>query len=134
MLHLLGFFPSSHSTVLLLGIPRRSNRQGSPTREDRDREAQACGDVNKGSCVRGGAHVRFCCWHCVGSGTNTFVLVLSLGCHSIYLVHDDQKEKDFELEMSWIGDETGGKHLPVPKELHDEAEQKAKDALENFAE
>ena len=41
--------------------------------------------------------------------------------HSIYLVHDDAKEKEFELEMSWIGDETGGLHLPVPKALHDEA-------------
>ncbi|KAF7790888.1 hypothetical protein EIP86_001846 [Pleurotus ostreatoroseus] len=50
----------------------------------------------------------------------------------IYLVHDDAKEKDFELEMSWIGDETGGLHLPVPKDLHDEAEQKAKAALETF--
>ena len=54
--------------------------------------------------------------------------------YSIYLVHDDSKEKEFELEMSWIGDETGGLHLPVPQELHDEAEQKAKDALESFAE
>ena len=51
---------------------------------------------------------------------------------SIYLVHDDAKEKEFELEMSWIGDETNGIHLPVPKALHQEAEQKAKDALENF--
>ncbi|KAI0796550.1 20S proteasome subunit [Abortiporus biennis] len=50
----------------------------------------------------------------------------------IYLVHDDAKEKEFELEMSWIGDESGGIHLPVPKDLHQEAEQKAKDALENF--
>jgi 20S proteasome subunit alpha 7 len=51
---------------------------------------------------------------------------------SIYLVHDDAKEKEFELEMSWIGKETDGVHLPVPKELQDEAEQKAKAALENF--
>ncbi|EIW82423.1 proteasome subunit alpha type-3 [Coniophora puteana RWD-64-598 SS2] len=50
----------------------------------------------------------------------------------IYLVHDDAKEKEFELEMSWIGDETKGLHLPVPKDLFKEAEQKAKDALENF--
>ncbi|PSR71802.1 hypothetical protein PHLCEN_2v12303 [Hermanssonia centrifuga] len=50
----------------------------------------------------------------------------------IYLVHDDAKEKDFELEMSWIGDETNGLHLPVPKELHAEAEEKAKSALETF--
>ncbi|KAI9056548.1 20S proteasome subunit [Trametes sanguinea] len=50
----------------------------------------------------------------------------------IYLVHDDNKEKDFELEMSWVGDETNGIHLPVPKELYDEAARKAKEALENF--
>ena len=51
---------------------------------------------------------------------------------SIYLVHDDAKEKEFELEMSWIGDETNGLHVPVPKDLLDEAERKAKEALENF--
>ena len=51
--------------------------------------------------------------------------------YSIYLVHDDA-EKAFELEMSWIGDETDGRHLPVPKGLLEEAEQKAKAALENF--
>ncbi|TFK43371.1 20S proteasome subunit [Crucibulum laeve] len=50
----------------------------------------------------------------------------------IYLVHDDAKEKDFELEMSWIGDDSGGLHVPVPKDLFDEAEAKAKAALENF--
>ena len=53
---------------------------------------------------------------------------------SIYLVHDDAKEKEFELEMSWIGDESNGVHLPVPKDLHDEAEQKAKEQLETFSE
>lgn len=51
---------------------------------------------------------------------------------SIYLVHDDAKEKDFELEMSWIGAESGGLHVSVPKDLFDEAEAKAKAALENF--
>jgi 20S proteasome subunit alpha 7 len=50
----------------------------------------------------------------------------------IYLVHDDAKEKEFELEMSWIGDETDGLHRPVPKELLEEAQQKAREALENF--
>ncbi|KAI0650604.1 20S proteasome subunit [Trametes meyenii] len=50
----------------------------------------------------------------------------------IYLVHDDAKEKDFELEMSWVGDETNGVHLPVPKDLFEEAARKAKEALENF--
>ncbi|KAH9973088.1 20S proteasome subunit [Lactifluus volemus] len=33
----------------------------------------------------------------------------------IHLVHDDAKEKEFELEMSWIGDETNGRHVPVPR-------------------
>ncbi len=51
---------------------------------------------------------------------------------SIYLVHDDAKEKDFELEMSWVGTETNGVHLPVPKDLFDEASRKAKAALEDF--
>ncbi|KAG5733989.1 Proteasome subunit alpha type-3 [Termitomyces sp. T112] len=50
----------------------------------------------------------------------------------IYLVHDDAKEKDFELEISWISDETNGLHLPVPKELQAEAEAAAKAALETF--
>lgn len=52
--------------------------------------------------------------------------------YRIYLVHEDVKEKEFELEMSWIGDETDGLHLPVPKDLLEEAEAKAKAALENF--
>ncbi|KIK96957.1 hypothetical protein PAXRUDRAFT_10488 [Paxillus rubicundulus Ve08.2h10] len=50
----------------------------------------------------------------------------------IYLVHDDNKEKEFELEMSWIGDETNGLHVPVPADLLTEADRKAKEALENF--
>ncbi|KAI0265177.1 20S proteasome subunit [Gloeopeniophorella convolvens] len=50
----------------------------------------------------------------------------------IHLVHDDAKEKEFELEMTWIGDETKGRHLPVPQDLFEEADRKAKEALENF--
>jgi 20S proteasome subunit alpha 7 len=34
--------------------------------------------------------------------------------------------------MSWVGPESDGVHLPVPKELKDEAVQKAKASLENF--
>jgi 20S proteasome subunit alpha 7 len=52
--------------------------------------------------------------------------------NSVYLVHDDAKEKEFELEMTWVGEETGGKHELVPKDLFDEAERKAKEALESF--
>lgn len=50
----------------------------------------------------------------------------------IYLVHDDAKEKEFELELSWIGQETNGVHLPVPADLQRDAEAKAKAALETF--
>ncbi|KAF8914079.1 20S proteasome subunit [Gymnopilus junonius] len=50
----------------------------------------------------------------------------------IYLVHDDAKEKEFELEMSWIGPESNYLHVHVPKGLADEAEAKAKAALETF--
>jgi 20S proteasome subunit alpha 7 len=60
------------------------------------------------------------------------IIFLTSYIASIYLVHDDAKEKEFELEMSWIGDETNGVHLPVPKDLFNEAESKAKAALENF--
>ena len=52
--------------------------------------------------------------------------------YSIYLVHDDAKEKEFELEMTWVGDESKGLHEPVPNDLFDDAEKKAKDALESF--
>ncbi|KAI9513185.1 20S proteasome subunit [Russula earlei] len=50
----------------------------------------------------------------------------------IHLVHDDAKEKEFELELSWLGDETNGRHVPVPKDLFEEADRKAREALENF--
>ena len=49
---------------------------------------------------------------------------------SIYLVHDDAKDKDFELELSWIGQETNGLHVPVPDDLFQEAVEAAKSALE----
>jgi 20S proteasome subunit alpha 7 len=48
---------------------------------------------------------------------------------SIYVVHEDANEKEFELEMSWIGDETKGLHVPVPADLLAEAEAKAKEAI-----
>merc|ERR1711871_1005677 len=48
----------------------------------------------------------------------------------IYGVHDEVKDKEFELEMSWICDESGRVHQPVPKELQAEAETAAKAALE----
>jgi 20S proteasome subunit alpha 7 len=49
---------------------------------------------------------------------------------SIHQVHDDNKDKDFELEMTWICTESNGKHVPVPADLLAEAEVKARAALE----
>ncbi|TFK29278.1 20S proteasome subunit [Coprinopsis marcescibilis] len=50
----------------------------------------------------------------------------------IHLVHDDAKEKDFELELSWIGAETNNLHVPVPEDLFKDADAKARAALETF--
>merc|ERR1739840_52381 len=48
----------------------------------------------------------------------------------IYLVHDEVKDKMFELELSWVTKDTEGKHVRVPKDIHDAAETFAKEALE----
>jgi 20S proteasome subunit alpha 7 len=51
----------------------------------------------------------------------------------IYVAHDDNKDKEFELEMSWISNLSGptkGRHEEVPKDIREEAEKLAKKALE----
>jgi len=48
----------------------------------------------------------------------------------IYKVHDDAKDKDFELELSWVCEESGFKHQLIPKDVFDESVQAAKAALE----
>lgn len=51
----------------------------------------------------------------------------------IYVAHEDSKDKDFELEMSWISSSNGptkGKHQEVPKKILEEAEKAAKKAME----
>lgn len=51
----------------------------------------------------------------------------------IYVAHEDSKDKDFELEMSWIGSVEGptkGRHQEVPKDMLEEAEKFAKRAME----
>lgn len=48
----------------------------------------------------------------------------------IYIVHDEVKDKNFELELSWVGEMTGGKHEFVPQNVYAEAEKFAKEALE----
>ncbi|WAR57921.1 hypothetical protein PtB15_5B151 [Puccinia triticina] len=48
----------------------------------------------------------------------------------IHMVHDEVKDKDFELEMSGISvSETNSKHAPVPQPIIEAAEVKAKEAL-----
>ncbi|KAI1905733.1 putative proteasome subunit alpha type-7 [Ophidiomyces ophidiicola] len=50
----------------------------------------------------------------------------------IYIAHEDSKDKDFELEMTWISSLEGptkGRHMEVPKDLRDEAEKAAKKAI-----
>lgn len=63
----------------------------------------------------------------------------------IYTVHDKVKDKEFELELSWVGEGkqagvsrlllhipppivTGGKHQVVPADVKAEAEQYAEEA------
>lgn len=38
------------------------------------------------------------------------------------MVHDKVKDKEFKLELTWVGRETGGKHMPVTGEDYKEAE------------
>lgn len=49
----------------------------------------------------------------------------------IHTAHDDVKDKDFELEVSWVCEESKGLHQFVPKDILEEAERLAKAALTN---
>jgi len=48
----------------------------------------------------------------------------------IYMVHDEVKDKMFELELSWVTQETQGKHMRVSEQVHKEAELFAHAAME----
>jgi len=45
---------------------------------------------------------------------------------SIYQVHDEVKDRMFELELSWVGQINEGKHERVPSQVFAEAERFAK--------
>lgn len=47
----------------------------------------------------------------------------------IYQVHDELKDKKFELELSWVGEASNGFHSVVPKEIYDEANKAGNDAM-----
>jgi len=48
----------------------------------------------------------------------------------LYSQHDASKDKPLELELSWVCEESGRMHQPVPPELAAEAEAAAKAARE----
>jgi len=48
----------------------------------------------------------------------------------IYVVHDEVKDKNFQLELSWVGTESNGLHKMVPDSLLTEVEEQAKKSLE----
>merc|ERR1712142_1023977 len=47
----------------------------------------------------------------------------------IHTVHDEVKDKRFELELSWVGEMTKGLHQLVPKDVYEEADNFGKEAL-----
>ncbi|OBZ83034.1 Proteasome subunit alpha type-3 [Choanephora cucurbitarum] len=51
--------------------------------------------------------------------------------HIIHTCHDDAKDKEFELELSWICAESHYKHQFVPKEIQAEAEALAKESSDD---
>ena len=59
------------------------------------------------------------------------LLFLSFYIFRIYSVHDEVKDKAFELELSWIGKDTNGLHQWVPKPLFDEAVHYAQESLKH---
>lgn len=69
----------------------------------------------------------------LASGTMSLLEGVKEAARIIYIAHEDTKDKEFELEMTWISSldgPTGGKHQEVPKDLLEEAEKLAKKALE----
>ncbi|KAJ8663241.1 hypothetical protein O0I10_001418 [Lichtheimia ornata] len=48
----------------------------------------------------------------------------------IYTCHDDAKDKEFELELSWICAESKYKHQFVPADIQREAERMAKESMD----
>ncbi|XP_019865802.1 proteasome subunit alpha type-3 [Aethina tumida] len=48
----------------------------------------------------------------------------------IYTVHDELKDKNFELELSWVCKESNGRHEKVPESIFTDAEKAAKQAME----
>lgn len=48
----------------------------------------------------------------------------------LYVAHEDNKDKDFELEISWVTKETGGRHELIPADLLTEVKEYAEEQLD----
>lgn len=69
----------------------------------------------------------------LASGNFTLSEGVKEAARIIYVAHEDSKDKEFELEMSWISSLDGptkGRHEEVPRHLVEEAENAAKRELE----
>ncbi|KAF4547780.1 Proteasome subunit alpha type-7-like protein [Elsinoe fawcettii] len=72
----------------------------------------------------------------LGAGTDECISLeegVKEAARIIYVAHEDNKDKEFELEMTWVSNASGptkGRHQHVPKDLLEEAERLAKKALE----
>ncbi|EEH02669.1 proteasome component C1 [Histoplasma capsulatum G186AR] len=69
----------------------------------------------------------------LASGNFTLLQGVKEAARIIYVAHEDSKDKDFELEMTWISAMDGptkGRHEEVPKALLEEAIREAKQAME----
>ncbi|KAJ4858699.1 proteasome subunit domain-containing protein [Trichoderma breve] len=63
------------------------------------------------------------------AGNITLLEAVKQAARIIYIAHKDNKDKEFELEMTWISTVDGptkGRHVEVPKELREEAERLAR--------
>ncbi|KAL8874499.1 MAG: hypothetical protein Q9174_000192 [Haloplaca sp. 1 TL-2023] len=69
----------------------------------------------------------------LSAGTLTLEQGVKEAARIIYVAHEDSKDKEFELEMSWISSLDGltkGRHQEVPKNILEDAERFAKRAME----
>lgn len=46
----------------------------------------------------------------------------------IVKLHDDVKDKDYEIELSWVCEESERRHVRIPADLKEEAEREAREA------
>lgn len=48
----------------------------------------------------------------------------------IHQVHDELKDKDFKLELSWVGKDSNGKHQIVPADVYEAADKAGREAMD----